>query len=360
MKNKICIYTLTDLDNYGNRLQNFALQKYLEKRGYHVDTLRRQKTLNIVTVLYFIKVKLLDLIDCFKYKTNIFTIYKERKKNFYFFHDNYISTVDFSLKNTDINQKYDFFIAGSDQIWNYKFAGLNTKDFLSFADYDKTISYAASFGVETIEDNWKDFYEKNLNHIKNISVREISGCSIVKDLTGRDATLVLDPTLLLDKNDYRKVFRKPSFKLPKKYILTFFLGKLDPVKRKEIESLAMKNNLEIIYLNDKNNLEYYKVGPAEFLYLFSNATIIFTDSFHGSVFSFLFDRTFYTFKRNSRINMNTRLESLFKLLQLENHSISSIKEVDNIFEHDYNISFKILDKIRKESYDFLDKSLNNR
>ena len=133
------------------------------------------------------------------------------------------------------------FIVGSDQVWNYKFGLGREKEFLLFADYNKTISYAPSFGINKVEYGYKDKITKELNNIKYISVRESEGAEMIKKLINRDAEVVLDPTLLLDIDEWNKIKRKPKVFNHKKYILTYFLGNQKDEIRNEIKNMATKN-----------------------------------------------------------------------------------------------------------------------
>lgn len=348
---KVGIVTICDNSNYGNRLQNYALYKTLDNMGIKCSTLWDKKENTIKSKIKMTIKKILPT-------NNI-----NRKKNLKFndFTRNRINNKYVQLnKLYEVGNEFDYFIVGSDQIWNYNFGHAQEKDFLKFTDYNKTISYAPSFGISEVEEEWKEKITDGLNHIKYLSVREAQGAKIIKDLTNRDAQVVLDPTLLLSKEEWNKVEKKPKKMIKEKYILTYFLGEKSQKLNDEINQLSEKNNLKIINLNNIEDKDFYVCGPSEFLYLFSNAEIVLTDSFHACVFSMIYDKPFYVFDRNTEGMkcMNSRLDTLLKTFKQEERKVSSLENIDNVFLCDYSESYKILREKQIESLEFLQNALN--
>lgn len=185
-------------------------------------------------------------------------LFKEiiREYNIKKFSDKYINSVfDFKVK-PDLNDRYDYFIAGSDQIWNPAFVNLKN-EFLQFADRNKRVAYAASFGVSEIKPDKVEIVRKGLEGIDYISVREQAGAKIVKDLTGKEVPVLVDPTLLLSAEDWEKIMERPVWYRDEKYILVYFLSKLPDKIRNDIKNLAEKYKLKIIDLMDRENIDYY-------------------------------------------------------------------------------------------------------
>ena len=169
------------------------------------------------------------------------------------------------IKN--INKKYDYFITGSDQVWNPNFNRMSDIDFLVFATPEKRVAFSASFGISEIPEDMKDYYKERLLGIKYLSVREDTGKDIIENLTGReDIQVLVDPTMLLTSEEWNKVIKKPKQLKTDKYILNYFLGELSDKRKQEIERIAKENNCEIINILDKNS-PFYENGPSEFLYL---------------------------------------------------------------------------------------------
>lgn len=142
----------------------------------------------------------------------------------------------------------DFFITGSDQLWNPYYGGRGY-EFLTFAPPEKRLSYAASIGVMSIPDNKIDFYKKNLSDMRYLSVREDSAAELITRLIGREADISLDPTLLLCKSEWEKIIHKPNVKLPQKYICTYFFGEVPEA----VSIFANQVQLPICNLNSKDD-----------------------------------------------------------------------------------------------------------
>ena len=345
------IITICDNNNYGNRLQNYALHKVLESIGVSNVTLYDEKENTVkARVKFFIK-NIVPTKNINRLRRVSFEIFTRRNiKN------KYVNLSELQK----LNNEFDYFIVGSDQIWNYNFGHALDKDFLKFTQYHKTISYAPSFGISEIEDEWKEKIADGLNHIKYISVRENQGANIIKDLTGRDAQVVLDPTLLLSKNEWEEIQSKPEKMTSKKYILTYFLGEKSIQLKNEINYIKNKYDLEVVNLCDIEDKEYYSCGPSEFLYLFNNSELVITDSFHACVFSIIFGKPFYVFDRNSKgmKSMNSRLDTLLSTFKQEQRKVNSLENIKDIFLCDYSETYKILREKQIESLSFLKNALD--
>lgn len=212
---KIGIITIIDNNNYGNRLQNYALQEYLKKMNCHVVTLKNDKyfnhKVNITKQINF-------LLRYFKNKIkSSFEIKKGRKENFKEFNKHIVFNKKLiTTHNQEINQEYDYFIVGSDQVWKPNYLRLSDIDLLAFADNDKRISYAASFGVNKVSKEYENKIKKEIPKFKKISVREEEGKHIIELLTKReDVEVLIDPTMLLTDKEWDKVMQKPK-KVPDK------------------------------------------------------------------------------------------------------------------------------------------------
>lgn len=354
--NKIGIITIYDKNNYGNRLQNYAVQEALLKTGYNVETIKNDKYLNkcVDNKLYkYQKV----LIFQFK-KLKRILLRNRRKKSFYDFDKN----IKFSKKyynniNQKILMKYNYFVIGSDQVWNPTFGRLSEFDLACFNQTSKKISFSASFGLSELPEQYKGKTAKALKSFKSISVREEAGKKIVEELTGRkDVQVLVDPTMLLTAEEWDKVSKKPKQLKTDKYILNYFLGELSETRKKEIDRIAKENNCKVINILDKNS-PFYQTGPSEFLYLEKNAFLICTDSFHSSVFAILYNRPFIVFDReDSLASMNSRIETLINKFKLKNRKFTGKITEENL-KHDYTEAYEILEKERKKSDDFLRKAL---
>ena len=312
---KIGIITLTGYFNYGNILQNYALQTFLNKLSKEqiVTTIWFKNTNLKISKRVLLNIKKTFNINGFGSFINKLIHFQKavRDYNFKNFHNKYINFV-YEKTKTELNDKYDYFVVGSDQVWNPYWLN-DLTEFLQFADRNKRISYAASFGVSEINSEKVELVRKGLEGIDFISVREQAGAKIVKDLTGKDAQVVIDPTLLLTDKDWEEIMECPAWYYDEKYILVYFLGVLPDKIKSDIRILSEKYKLKIIDLMDKENIEYYTSSPGEFLYLIKNCSIMYTDSFHGTVFSILNRKPFVTCSKVSSMNMDSRIDTLLSM-----------------------------------------------
>lgn len=352
---KIGVITINDFNNFGNRLQCYAVQRYLEKMGYKVENiynLNRNEgfIINCARKLYHI------LIDFGKWET-----VSERRKNFLEFNKN-IKFSDESIicghYNENLNDKYDFFVSGSDQVWNPYYRKRVEVDLLNFAERGKKVAFSASIGVSKLPDAVIEKYKRYLKDFKCISVRENSAKKIVEDLTGRsDIEVLVDPTLLLTKEDWDYVSRKPDYNHSPKYILSYFLGgskKYDNI----IKGIAEKYSCEIIDVYDKNST-FYSCGPQHFLDLEKNAFLVCTDSFHSAVFAFLFNRPFIVFDRdNTKIDMSSRMETLLKTFCLNQQRYKAGRNPEEYLTWDYSIGYEALEQKREETKRFINRAFS--
>lgn len=363
---KVAIITLNGYFNYGNRLQNYALQEAIKKTGLDVDTvlLERYAQAHNISTLDKMKGKnLAKLVDIFKEKIakKIHQdIEKERTKIFIDFTRNYISETDYRISEnsipSDLVDRYSHFVTGSDQVWNPSSRQDPSIFFLNFARKEQRIAYSPSFGVSSIKPEQQALYKKLIEGMHRLSVRENEGSKIIKDLTGLDAPVHVDPTLLLTKEEWLKV-AKPAKKKPEKSVLlTYFLGGIPTEHRSKIEKIAKENNLEIVNLGDRKDKNAYVTGPSEFLDYINTAALFCTDSFHGAVFSIIFNTPFIVYKRRGPVEMYSRMSTLVKKFNFESRQIDQLKDSE-IFEVDFSHTEPIIKQEQAISYAYLNESL---
>ena len=354
---KVGIVTITELDNFGNRLQNYALQEILKSLGCDVETIpnyitykyRKSKKYQLREFIHAIRVSNL------KMKSEILKQWRfERFDKKYFKFSKYYSTIDFI--SPELNESYDFFVAGSDQIWNPYFPFNREFNFLVFADIEKRVAYSASFGVDDIPEDKKDLYKDYLRGMKSISVREFAGQKIVNELIGITVPVLPDPTLLLSKSEWCKVEKKPRWvKNDEDYILTYYLG--DTAERNELfgklySDFPTYKNSKIIDINNIHNSKEYSINPSEFIYLIHHAKLMITDSFHGTVFSIIMKTPYITVARKDHgESMYSRIDSLYELLGL-----SSSKLICETHLSDQK-HLDVLDEKKQEAIKYLQASL---
>jgi len=370
MMRKIGIMTLNGYYNYGNRLQNYALQESLKFLGFVVETIINRRTPKKTKFI-----KRIHNLGTNSYKEIYIKAYnktwrKIRKKsivkrteNFKEFTLNYINETNYFISENNIpknlSDRYDYFVTGSDQVWNPVYTLGSSIFFLTFAEKHKRIAYAPSFGVSEIKPEYKEKYKEWISEIPWLSVREDDGARIIKELTGRDAPVLVDPTLLLTKEKWLSIAKEAQNKPKGNYLLTYFLGGIPPKYKKQIKKIAKVNNLEVINLADIRDKETYRTGPSEFIDYINSCSVFCTDSFHGAVFSILFEKPFIVYERmGSTLSMFSRIETLLKKFKLESRKAENIKSNEDVFNIDFSHVPAILEAERKKSYDFLKEALN--
>lgn len=341
---KVAIITFTYGNNYGQRLQNYALQNVLKKYNLDVYTIPQRKK------IHNFKQKIKKIINlrftiCELYRSKLFELF-DKENIIYYKHFIAENLESFNV----FNMFFDVFVVGSDQVWNPFSPDVNETFFLTFAEKSKRIAYAPSFSVDELPIECIEKYKKYISGFDNdkISVREDRGADIIKNLGG-DSCVVLDPTLLVDKNIWGIVSKKPNIQIKSGYILMYILGN---DKKSSIDRYAKNKGLEIIILKEGTK-EFSKTGPAEFLYLIENAEYIITDSYHGTIFSILNHKQFRNISRETdEFCMKSRFLTLYDKLGIDPEEIYG--EIDSSYLLDYNLIDEKIEHERKKSQHFLD------
>lgn len=389
-KKKIGIAAVTYKDNFGSALQTYATQYTLERLGFDAKIFEIKgvhKGIMIKKVIYYLG-RLMDPVEAKYLFANLFS--RSRKKTSVS-GDHFAKDMQTrNLKYKEFNKKWnkmlplckgwngltkqasemDFVVVGSDQLWRpSNIVGCYyTLEFVP--DKVPKISFSTSFGVPELPSRLHRHAKKFLSRFSHISVREDSGRDIVKAESGRDATVVCDPTMMLTAEEWRHIQDEKPF-AEGKYILCYFMGD-NPEHREFAKRLKEKTGCRIIGLlhgatyiasdEDFADEKPYNVGPSEFINLIRNAEYICTDSFHGSVFCILNQRPFFSFRRwpdTSKFSANDRLYTLLRFTGLENRMLHGNEDVEACINDkiDYGEVLKRVDIKRKESMDFLMNAL---
>lgn len=359
---KIGILTLHRALNYGAVLQTMGLYNYLKKMNYQVE------------IIDFVPNKIYGYYN-YKIFSKPITMrsvisktlrYKRNKKEFKAFEDFVRENLPLSKKCytemelKEIINQYDSIICGSDQIWNPKAtAGMTNVYYLNFIKNNKIrkISYAASYGnintVTEIEENLKEYFKS----FTAISVREEEAVEKTKQLYNKDVKRLIDPSMLMEKEEYRS--KEKEIVVPARYILVYKLKENDIMTNKAIE-IAKILNIKIVSLGKKipNSIFLKTIGPGEFLYLCDHAEYILTNSFHGTVFSLIYNKPFLTFENG---NYNSRMETILNITNQQKRMVTKNEKVEKLLrllinKEDYDFE-NIIEKELNKSKEFLKKSL---
>lgn len=372
--------------NFGSVLQAYALQRVIDKLGYRSQVIdykypnsyhfKHGHPINGKSKGFMSKAKrwVKQYIHLIFEWLGLRPVPKMKLLN-KFINDEMNCTRQYRSYN-DLHQHspiFDIYVSGSDQIWNPNEMYGDMSYFYDFVpDGSKIISYSSSFSCDAVPEKYQKQYKHYLSRFTAISVRETNGINLVEELTGRkDAKLVLDPTLLLDKNEWMQLAQKSrKLKTPKKFILCYMLAyTYDPnEKMKELlKFVQMKYNLPIVSLSplkDWDGGEYIRIehhqsiGNYEFLRLFAEAEIIITSSFHGTAFSLNFGKPFLALQ-NGKSNADDRISSLLYNIEMQSQLIktNTVLNEDISPYYDYNEEQIQLISKRNESIAFLEYSL---
>lgn len=387
--NKIAIVSCYFQKNYGSMLQAYATQLFFDQHGIYNETIcidGFKKDIKKSKLRYFLRrIGSIEVLgDKAGYagliiRKNTNSALKRQLKVRSDMFDAFVQT-HFHLSEAATREglpqmagKYEAVIVGSDQLWlpSNIYADFYTLNFVP--EGIKKLSYATSFGVSSLPQWQLEAAKHFLNRMDHISVRENTGRDIIKRLTGRDAVVVCDPTLLFDAGQWEKI-QKPGPEVSERYIFCYFLGN-NPEQRAFAMRLRQATGYKIIallhldqYIKSDNqfaDMAPFDIGPAEFLTLISHAEFICTDSFHCSVFSILYRKNFCCFKRfkkASAVSTNSRIHSLFQRLGLQDRLLTGEEDVFEYIgkEIDYAGVHEKLKAFRAESVQFLQEALHLR
>lgn len=331
---KIAILTWLRNGNYGTILQAYALQRYLRNEGYEVN--------NIDLFPSIVE----KIANCFYQGNPFLSLVKEKKVSWDarkacsdkkalacriekfndFLKSNFRLTRTYR-KFGDLREnagKYDAYICGSDQIWNPML--LNSSYYFDFLpDNDKKISYACSFGMNYIPEQKKERIANWLKRYNAISVREEAGLNIVEELTDKNAVVNVDPTMLLNTEEWNQLVKRGR-PVAEPYMLCYFLS-YNEEQWQKAQKVALEKELKMVVIPatkesyQKGDKVICDVGPVDWVNFIKHADMVATDSFHGCVFSIIYQRQFMVFKRfsdNNKLSQNSRVYTLLSAYGLEN------------------------------------------
>lgn len=364
---KIGTITTHMADNYGAVLQAYALSNYIDSLypceiiNYYPDYAKSSYSLKA-------KIRSPQSLIYWIFDSIHIGERKKRKESFAQFREKYLKLSQ-ECHNYDelreLSSEYQAVIAGSDQIWNPQLHKFDENYFLTFCqDSVKKYGYAPSFGVSKLKTKEQKIIKVRCEGFSDLAFRENSGVEIAKELFGDEFRLVLDPVFLLNKKDWEKLMADIAPKKP--YYLCFYLSNpRDSVKH--VCRLGKKNGVDVISIGYSimdcfnSAKKIYDLGPLEFLSYIYNAECIFTDSFHATAFSLIFNRPFYTRVDGKNAKRSDRVMSLISTLELSDRAYSEtgLSGV-NTDEIDYRKTNELMSEYVKRSQDYIHDILENR
>lgn len=359
---KIGIITFHFANNFGAALQTYALSNTISRLyGHSVEIIDYRNCFISFTDFVRIFPITLNLKELVSGLTT-FTKREQRRKKFVKFQKKYFSLSQkyTTLKSLRDNPPiYDVYICGSDQIWNPAVTGgLDPAYFLDFVKNEgKKISFAASFGVGVLKKMYWQEVNRCLMNLDDVSVREKEGVNLAEKITGRKVSQLIDPTFLLNKEEWEKMAKQP--KIVGEYILVYVMQNNKKVyeyaKRiKDILGLKMVVISRYGYSLDFMDEVLIDVGPEEYLGLFKNAAFVCTNSFHGLVFSIIFEKDFYVVPST---RFNSRINNLMQVLKVNNYE-ELTKEVLKRPGYSRESVKNIILAEQKKAFGYLKKNMN--
>ena len=351
---KIGIVTFYGNANYGNRLQNLAVQTILEDYGFRAESIifmnSRLKRWKYIFKLY--------LKGCFTKDAGIL-----RTCRFLNFNRKYIREKIIYGSPEEVPSKllsrYDYFSVGSDQVWNIRMKEVMGKGwfyFLEFTEDKKKVCISPSIGVSlgTVSGEYLEKMRRWLSGFRYLSCREKQGAQEISWLTGRECEWLIDPTIYVTKEQWTKILSlKPSGRAP--YVFLFFIDGISNELKSCIDEYAASGGYRIIDPSDPSG-GFYSADPAEFVELITHAHMVFTDSFHVMAFSINFHIPFYVFNRNRIRNMTSRIESISEVFSLEERYIREQKPFDIRESCSFEAADRQLSIERQKFSDYLNKN----
>ena len=366
------LITMHRVLNAGSALQAYALQRKVQELRYNCEIIDyvfpNSRYLGEESLLNRTKKKMRLFMKNVLFGFSDFV----RRRRFQAFYDRYFSLSPRTYATCeDIHNNpptYDIYLTGSDQVWNPLHVKDDTTFLLSFCKEKNAsrISFASSFSTARIPENLKDLYAEYLASYNRISVRENSGISLIKGLTGKKAEVVCDPTLLLDGNEWGELAENSLIQIEQPYILAYKLTyAFNPYPQidKMIAQIQAQLKLPVVYLYGrladyrKNNARVIKnAGPCEFIGLFKQANFVVTTSLHGTAFALNFSVPFYSVIEN-KPEKDSRILSLLGLAGAHDRALTIDDDDIKVGPMDYTPITQALIKLRNRSSAFLREAL---
>lgn len=372
---KIGTITFHASHNYGSVLQAYALQTYIEKLGVEENIPIDYKIINlripIQRKIYAYRSQEEGIQGIGKRILNIpfQNVNKTKYERFEKFINERLKLTpkEYETEESLMKENFDFdyYVSGSDQLWNIGAVDFSWANYLSFTSSKNKISYAASFGPKKL--NWTEEQKQKITNLLKdysyLSVREEGSFQNVKTLIGKEPEILIDPTALLTKQQWEGIFSKEP--IIKEDYLFFYTLDATSEKVNIVNQVAKKLGLKVVVSKSFKKYDFingytrkYDSGPEEFLNLIKYAKLVISSSFHGTVFSILFHKPFLAIDGAK----DFRIATLLKKMELLDRSvINEVEDIENKCKNAYEIDFAkaedILKKEREKSRVFLKKAL---
>ncbi len=360
---KVGLITMHNVCNMGAVLQAYAIQHLIENKGVSCEIMNYVPNLRKGFHVYFPKEqgvsKTRRILSNMKWLPNRI-LWQKPYKEFVSKHLNVSSHKFYSNRiSYEYEYSYDCMVTGSDQVWNPSSTdGFDPFYFLDFYK-GKKVSYAASISTEKVTEQEKKWLKEKLEKFTAISVREKTGVDLLINIISTPIEQTLDPTMLLERNEWRNLSKESTIKIKEKYLLIYILGSVPILEKKAVE-IAKQLNLKTVkfgwdLINNKEiDYSYNFKTPQDFIKLFEHASYVVTNSFHGLAYSINFNIDFTVLPSSPG---NPRYISILNMFKLTNRLYDEKKGLVDYSKIDYEFVNNILENERKKSLDFIEKNI---
>lgn len=359
----IGIITYHRSQNYGAQLQAYATRTALEQMGHQAEVIDCNRIGEEKKLFHWNFRDMRGFLGAFRNNILSLVCEKKRWRKFAEFSERHIGLSAPCPTRADLESRcarYDTVITGSDQVWHPQICEGDTAFFLDLPlRSEQKIAYAPSFGVAEYSEEEAQRYMPFIQDIGHLSVREEAGQRLIRKHLNREAPLVLDPTMLLTKEDWNPLATPAPYK---RYLLYFTILDEPPGLDAMVRRIAAERRLSIVRIGSLKDLlkpgfiNARANGPQEFLGLVRDAELVVTTSFHGTVFSILFEKDFLSVLNNN--NRNSRLETLAEQLGTESQLVRDVSAFTSVAKPDYHHIRARLAARREESLQFLRDALS--
>lgn len=373
---RVAIVTWVKWHNFGTFLQAYSLQQVIGRMGYDAWILDDSDVVEEGLKGYRgtagrVKARLASALrNVYRIviKKKEYILQKQCGRLYDRFSDTFLCIDRSTFPLSDLDDRYDIFVCGSDQIWFPSVNIFSPYYYLSFTS-KKKIAYAPSVGVYEYPEEFIPKVKPLLERFDALSVREENGTRLLNSFVQKKIETVVDPTLLLSASDWEHLSASMDEQLPKDYIFCYFLGNNEKYRQAVLEYSRKCGLPLVVFFVESRSYDWcdnrvWAGGPSEFLFAIKNAAMIFTDSFHGTIFSILFEKKFCTLKRFSDTetgSQNSRIENLFRMLGLKDLFLGEA-DLERIYDWtsiDYESVRPRLQSIRENSLNYLRNSLSD-
>ena len=344
---RVGIISLFGLYNYGNRLQGYAVDSILKSLGMRPTTIVLYRKLGLSV--------LKSRVMAASAQIRSGSLEATRQRRFQqFVAPQHVEYVMLPTQIAGLHRRYDWFVAGSDQVWHPRADLYPGTKLLEFARPSQRIALAPSFGVTELNSREMESYRAALDGFDHLSARERAGADLLKEITGTKPPVLADPTIGLAHDQWEKVARSGA-RPDDRYVLLYFLGGVREQHRETVNRVAVHLRAKIIDLTDRSS-PFWASGPQDFLSLIHGAQLVLTDSYHASIFATIFEVPFYVFHRNEEVSTYSRIATLLKMLGLEGRESTDLRE-ETLLDQDFAATRRALQEQSVRLLSFMRKSI---